>query len=235
MGEDLMAVTYVGSATAGVNGIFWAQPLPSGIQTGDYMVMLVQTRGTASTTVGTPTGWTRLVDQPRGTAGRMLIFCAPHGVAEPTFTSNASGTHLSAVLAFRGVNLANPIFDHAYNQGSQAGTSNHPVPGLTHAPEGSMIMRTAGATGATGISWTWPGPDVERVDYAGGFAATITAATREWPTAGAVPSTTANMSSSTISYGTTTIALNPATSRLHLGSTPVPLMLGNTEVEVMGP
>lgn len=231
-----MAITYVGASNASVNGTSWSNPVPASTQIGDFLLLVVSLRGSGSAQVPTPSGWQIMFGQPRGSAGAVLVFCrvATGGTPAPALTCNVSNTHLSSILTFRGVDATSPNMGASYDTGSVSGTT-HPVPATYAAVAGCMIVRTAVTSGSTGQSFTWPSPAFERVGYSGGLAIAHTVSLESRAAAGAVPGMNATCSGNGGTYGTSAIVLAPTLSRLNLGSTPVPLMLGNTEVEIMGP
>lgn len=223
-----------GTTTAAVNGTSWSTPIPAGVTKGYQLVLAVSLRGNVSASVSSP--WEMLDTVDRGGAGRLVIFIRTVTdlvPAAPTVTATGSGAHVSAMVAVRGVDPTYPI--HNWNKASGTVTLNeYPVPSTVAYVPDCLVLRVAANHGTTS-SFTWPAPVTEIVDYVSGQNF-LGISSETQAAAGVVPAMTATASGSTSGYySTLVLVIRPPASRLMLGSTPVPLMLGNTEVTIMGP
>ncbi|NKS62359.1 hypothetical protein GS966_19950 [Rhodococcus hoagii] len=239
-----MAIEFVGATNASTTTNALPVALPSGVQAGDVLVLIVRSwqslRASGPSYGVTAEGWTlRLINADRGGNSNLYVFTGvadPSSVYTPVMSFGANGNHHANMLAFRGVDHVNPV--NAVAQAYSASGANSITPSVTTTVPDCLIVRAvaAGFSLSNG-SCTWVSTVDELTDTrsSAGYSYMSTAASMSGPSPG--PAGTATATYSTAGYGImATVALAPKpAARLHLGTTPVPLMLGNTEVEIEGP
>ncbi|EGD24640.1 hypothetical protein HMPREF0724_11758 [Prescottella equi ATCC 33707] len=239
-----MAIEFVGATNASTVGINVVAALPAGVQSGDVLVMVIRSwlsvRTSGPVYGVTDEGWTlRLINADRGSNNHLYVFT---GIADradpytPVVYFGANGNHHVNLLAFRGVDQVNPV--NAVAQAYSASGANNITPSvITTVPDCMIVRAVAAGFSLSNGSCTWVNTVDELTDTrsSAGYSYISTAASMSGPSPGPVGTATATYS--TAGYGImATIALAPRpTSRLHIGSTPVPLMLGSTELEILGP
>ena len=232
---ELMAIEYIGSVTSttttsGIN----AASVPAGTQPGDFLVWIVQAWSATVTSVSA--GYSLICDSGSGSPMRAYGRVATGDSDAPIAFFSAAGNHVAALHAFRGVDPNSPVGQSTAAYISAASTT-HSVAPLSTLLEGCMTL-CAVATGINNASYgyTWDAPATKRVDMhsTAGYRY-LSTATTEHPTAGGTGNAVARFPSSLYNYQARLVINPKPTSRLYLGSTPVPLMLGNTAVEIMGP
>lgn len=237
-----MAITFVGASSSSNTVYYVGTALPTGTQNGDFVLMFVRSWGYPILDMGVgqvPTDgvvggiWTPLLaNTARGGNHNLYAFC---GVAEiggsalPQVYFTGNGNHQMTILTFRGVDTASPVAASA--KAVDTATAAHATP-LVSAPGGSLMVRACATDtiGAAG-SFTWQTGATERTDHrsSAGYAYLSTATSDN---AGSVSATFTTAAAGMMA----TVALKPLlVRRLMLGLTPVPLMLGSTEVEIKGP
>lgn len=232
-----MAIEFIGTNSASVSGTMVRPTVtyPAGTQQGDLIVTVA--RSWNSELYDAWGADIRLVNSSRGGGNNLYILTetatGPSGSVMVEF--NAGGNHHVTILVFRGVDPVNPV--HAGMTSYDSTGTVHATPGLTTSIPDSVLVRAV-ATGLSGSSnsCSWAAPATERSDTrsSAGYSY-ISVATESRPTPGAAGAVNATYTAT--AYGImATLALRPkSASRLNLGSTAVPLMLGNTEVEILGP
>lgn len=241
-----MAIEFVGGVNASTTSSSLTVSIPTAAEAGDVLVMIVRSwlslrvSGPAATNPVSE-GWTlRLINADRGSDNHLYVFTGvvQEGFwgANPLLTFAANGNHHANLLAFRGVDPNTPV-DAVAQAYSDTGTSNITPSVTTTVPNCKILRAVASGNSLSSRSFTWPATVDELTDTrsTAGYSYISVAASDSGPSAG--PAGTAMATFSTSAYGImATLALRPKpTSRLHLGNTPVPLMLGNTEVDIMGP
>lgn len=238
-----MAIEFVGATNGSTTTSSVATPLPSGLQAGDVLVMVIRSwlsLRSSGPVNGVVDDWTlRLINADRGSNNNLYIFTGvadPAAIYPPVVNFAANGNHHVNLLAFRGVDPVRPV--DAVAQAYSGSGANNITPSVTTSMPHCMIVRAV-ATGfsLSNGSCSWVSTVDKRTDTrsTAGYSYMSTATSDSGLYAG--PVGTALATYSTAGYGImATIALAPKpTSRLHIGNTPVPLMLGNTEVDIMGP
>ncbi|ORL93404.1 hypothetical protein A5N78_04515 [Prescottella equi] len=239
-----MAIEFVGATNASTTAKSVQAAVPGGTQAGDVLVMVIRSWLSLRTS-GPFDGvlndeWTlRLINADRGNDNHLYVFTGVADLADassPNVQFAANGNHHVNLLAFRGVDPNNPV-DAAAQAYSDTGTSNITPSVTTTVPNCMIVRAVASGNSLSSRSFTWPATVDERTDTrsSSGYSYISTATSDSGPSPG--PAGTAMATFSTSAYGImATIALRPKpTSRLHIGSTPAPLMLGSTEVEIKGP
>lgn len=233
-----MAIEFVGFANASVNnGTSLSVEIPAAAQAGDVLVLVVRSWTAERTSIYG--AWDqRIANTSRGGGSVLEVLTKTHpGGQQPVSISFAgNGHHHANLLAFRGVDPNTPV-DAAAQAYSDTGTSNITPSVTTTVPNCKILRTVASGNSLSSRSFTWPATVDELTDTrsTAGYSYISTAASDSGPSAGPVGTVMATFSTS--AYGImATLALRPKpTSRLRIGGTPVPLMLGNTEVEIMGP
>lgn len=244
-----MAIEFVGATSASANNQsnLWV-PRPAGAQAGDLWVIVLRSWTApvadigwgALPAYGVVGSWVeQLVNTSRGGGSNLYVFTGfvdPASTDQPLIYFSGNGHHHATLLSFRGVDPDGPV--NAAAQAYSSSGANNITPSVTTTVPNCMVVRAvaAGFSLSNG-SCTWVGTVDELTDTrsSAGYSYMSTAASMSGPSPGPVGTATATYS--TAGYGImATIALAPKpTSRLHIASTPVPLMLGNTEIEIEGP
>jgi hypothetical protein len=114
-------------------------PVPAGQQSGDVLVAVIDVK--AVPTVTTPAGWTLVSNTINGSAMRQLVYWrVATGASEPpsyTWTYNENRAASGSILAYAGVNTADPIQTFSAGLGS---TTSITAPSVTTTVDGSMIV-----------------------------------------------------------------------------------------------
>jgi len=234
VGEDLMTIEYIASVTSTTTStVLSTSSLPTTTQDGDFLVWIVQ--AWSATIASEPSGY-GFLSSTGGSSSMHAYRRFVSGSSLPTVQFSAAGSHIAALHAFRGIDTNTPV-DGASPNSVTATSTVHTLGSTTISRDGCMTLCSV-ATGVStsGYSYTWDAPATKRVDMrsSAGYRY-LSTATTEHPTAGQTGAATARFPVSLYNFQIR-LVLNPkSTSRLYLGSTPVPLMLGNTEVEIMGP
>lgn len=242
-----MAIEFVGTTSASANNqSLLTVPAPAGGQAGDFWVMVLRSwtypvaniGWGALPAYGVVGSWVeQLVNTSRGGGSNLYVFTGfvdPASTDSPLIYFGGNGNHHATILSFRGVDPDNPV--NAVAQAYSGSGSNHVTPSVTSTVDGCMIVRAvASGFSLSNGSCTWANTVTERTDVrsSAGYSYISTATSES--IAGPAGTVLATYSSS--AYGImATLALTPKpVSRLYLGSTPVPLMLGSTAVEIKGP
>ncbi len=185
-------------------------PVPAGVVAGDTMVAGVTTRGTPTITV--PAGWTQVASQANGTTSRTTVFRRVATAAEPasyTFTWTGNQKAAAGIVAYAGVDPANPVDVTATSTG--ASSTTHTAPSVTTTGINRMLVAVYGLGVTTTATPT--APLVERVDVTNPVAlnaVTTIIGERPTPAAGATGTSTVT-SAAAATDSAFTIALRPDT------------------------
>jgi hypothetical protein len=158
--------TYVGAGTASSSTNTITPALPSGIQTGDILLLFVETANQAATISNSAGGtWTQITNSPQGTgtagstsATRLSVFWSRYNGVQTAPTVADSGDHqLGVILAFRGVvTTGNPLDISSGGVESNADTSGSITGATTTAANTLVVMAAAtslpDANGSTNFS-----------------------------------------------------------------------------------
>lgn len=196
-----------GSAAWGTGAI--TPGLPSSMQSGDLMLLFVETRNEAVTAAS---GWVEAPDSPASNASalttRLTVFYQWYTGGTPSTTVNDSGDHqVAQIMAIRGLAGSGNPFDNTANTAGGNGTSLT-FPGETTIRDESLVIVAASTSRdpsgtVTNTFSGWTNADLtsisERIDYASGTAegGGIGVITAQKATAGAFGSTTATQITST--------------------------------------
>ncbi|NKS29199.1 hypothetical protein GS534_00445 [Rhodococcus hoagii] len=242
-----MAIEFVGTTSASTTTLTLTMPVPPGAQAGDLWVMVLRSwtypvaniGWGALPAYGVVGPWVeRIVNTSRGGGSNLYVFTGfvdPASTDQPLIYFSGNGNHHATILSFRGVDVENPV--NAVAQAYSSSGANNITPSVTTTVPNCMVVRAvaAGFSLSNGsCSWVSTVDELTDTRSSAGYSYISTAKSIEpFPGTGV----TATATYSTAGYGImATLALAPKrTSRLHLGGNPVPLMLGATEVEVMGP
>jgi hypothetical protein len=208
-----VANSWTGVATPGTDVVITTGGVPSG----QVMYAAIADRGTNADTITPPGGWTLVLEQVRGSVGKLGVYRKVAGASEPasyTFTCSANSTNAGAIVALTGASQITPEDVAAVGVTATVATGLHTTPSVTTASAGAMVLRiVTTAVGTLPLSWTWPGAQTEVVDFnsvatgAGGIS--IASEIDANPgAAGAVDATFAQSSSTT--YAAVTVAVRPA-------------------------
>ena len=136
-------------------------PVPAGVVAGDVMLAAITTRGTPVITA--PSGWTQTATQANGTTSRLTVFRRVATAAEPasyTFTWTGAEKAAAGIVAYTGVDQANPIDVTATATG--ASSTTHVAPSVTTTGPNRLVVALYGVGVATTATPT--APLVERID-----------------------------------------------------------------------
>ena len=183
---------------------------PAGLAAGDLMLAAIADRGAATDTITPPSGWTVVVDQARGSVGRMIVYSKVATGSEPasyTFTCSSTNTQAGAIVALRNATAV----DASAGATATVATGLHTCPTVTAAGGNELAVRiVATAVGALPLSWTWPGGVTEVLDFnsTGTGAGGIAIATEPISAAGAIGTRDATFAqSSSTTYAAATVAV----------------------------
>ncbi len=127
--------TFVGMATATGGTASTSVAAPSGATTGDLLVAVVTSRG--APTVATPAGWTMVRRDANGTTMQQTLFVRPASTSNgSTWTLSSAQATVVQVLAYRGVDTANPVVAAA---GSVSTTQSIALPAVTSVSGGPVL------------------------------------------------------------------------------------------------
>jgi hypothetical protein len=166
-----------GTVSAGTDVVI---PAPT-LAVGDVMLAAIADRGANTDTITPPGGWSVVLEQVRGSVGKLSVFSKIATGSEPgsyTFVCSSSSTNAGAIMTIANASTV-PVTAGAT---ATVATGLHTSPGLASTNIGDLIVRIVStAVGTLPLSWTWP-TSTERVDFnsvgtgAGGLAmATIQA------------------------------------------------------------
>lgn len=205
------------TATAGANVTSIAISTPANVITGDFLLALIANDGSTSSTAAIPANWV-LVNEGNcnGGACRLEIYRRFVTAGEPashTFNFDSGEQVVAAILAYRGVDTADPVPASAFGTGSTTTpTSPSVTPGAAVA--NALVVRAYAADGATTPTGS-PGEHAPRFNLAssgGGGSVTAGAADRSFASAGATGAATFTISASQETRGAT-LVLRPSASR----------------------
>lgn len=204
------SIKFVDSSSSAANSASPTIDLPSGVQSGDLMIMTAALNSVTSATA--PSGWT-LLDQASTTGTTTYVWTrrATDGDAGSKSTVSLGGTVKAALtaVAYSGVDANQPV--SGYATGTDSGTDSHTSPTLTAPATATIVTLWADKSPSTS-SWTPPASVSQRVAVfsTGTGRVSSLVADSSAPSdgqAGGLTATTDVTSSRAISW---TIALNPA-------------------------
>lgn len=181
-----MAISYVGSAAAiaggGANSTVnnATATLPSGLASGDLLLLFVDRTNDFALTSGTPAGYSFLrnildVNTTPSAAQTDIYYKICTGsetTTGPNFTASSQTRWIIHAAAYRGVNTTTPFI--VQNGQGEAGTSaTHAAPAITNTNASAWAVFHALTRGsATPQSWTPPTGFTERLDTDAAVAGT---------------------------------------------------------------
>src|SRR5919197_147126 len=124
-------------------------PIPAGVVSGDVMLAGVSVRG--KPTITPPSGWTVVVDNQLASTIRQTVYVHVAGGAEPanvTWTFSKAGSASGGIVAYTGVDTANPI-DAAAGQTQSSATIT--APSVTTSASDDMLVAFFGTARTTDI------------------------------------------------------------------------------------
>lgn len=200
-----MAITLVGTAATTAGGGAGATTnssgvttLPSGLASGDLLILHVGRSYEYVLSSGTPTGYTflrNIFDAGTTPAGAQTdifykICTGSEGTSGPTFTTGAGARWCVQAAAYRGVSTTLPFIDE--NGATEtATTTSHAAPAITNTVSGAWgVYAAAARAGATPQSWTPPTGMTERLDTDLGVAGSTNLVTTWADTNGSVAAST---------------------------------------------
>lgn len=111
-----------GTAVSSTNGYYGATShtvaLPSGIQAGELLIVLMSVSSTPSDVINTPSGWTALLSSPPNARGR-IFYKVASGAEGASVSVSTSSSVLHASCSYR-------ISNYAFIEGDAAAGSNSP-------------------------------------------------------------------------------------------------------------
>ncbi|MBM4686651.1 hypothetical protein GS532_23740 [Rhodococcus hoagii] len=231
-----MAVEFVGVSTfTTTSTLLSITSRPTGTAAGDLLVMALVTWAQPLSYV--PEGWTVAVSDGTTTQAAMLFRIADMTAKDQPYVQlGGTGNHAAAVHAFRGVDPAEPVGSAVYSYDSSS-LRNKQTPAITTSGEDGMLLRLAASgVNTANHSWTWAAAATEVTDFrtSSGYRF-ISTAIQPAPIPDTYGTVQATFTFGSYAYMITAEIRAKRKSRLHLGNTPLPLMLGNTELEFMGP
>jgi PKD repeat protein len=164
-------ISYVGASSAAAGSTNATTPakvtVPAGVQAGDELVLILSAAATQQA-YNPPAGWT-LVANPTSSSLSERVWVRPATASDAgttvgvtTGASTAIKTNLS-ILAYRGVDTANPVSASASQADNTAATS-HTSP-TVQAPDGTGWLLSYWAeksSSTTGATWTDAGGQTQR-------------------------------------------------------------------------
>ena len=160
-------IVFRGTAGANANSAAPSVTVPSGVQAGDALVLLVSTK--TGTTHTPPAGWTA-VTQSTGTTVQTTVWAKVAGTADAGSAVGVALSELTKVdvrlLAYGGTAASDPV--SAAILSDPAATTSHPAPAATVTVPGSWVAyHWADKSAATTTSWTAPGGVSQRATAIG--------------------------------------------------------------------
>jgi hypothetical protein len=185
-------------------------PAPSGVVSGDVLLAVVSARG--GPTITPPAGWTLVRQDINASTMRQAIFVHTAGGSEPgsyTFTLSSAQSASGGIVAYSGVDGANPIDAH----GGQINATSPSIsaPSISTTGTDRMLVGFFGTAALTTISP--PGGMTERFDQqvpaTNQYKVTTETSDQAVPNAGATGSRAAVAANSGANVGQL-VALRPA-------------------------
>lgn len=128
-------------------------PVPTSVQDGDLLVMVVATRGGSGITVTTPGGWTALRNSNNGTTTRLATFYRFASAEPASYTVTLSGV----AEAVGSISRWKDVKQMEFNGGISTGTSTTPTAGSVTLTSAYGLALAIYAHG-TGDTFTTPPP-----------------------------------------------------------------------------
>ncbi|HZR02677.1 MAG TPA: LamG domain-containing protein [Burkholderiales bacterium] len=198
--------------TSGVSAASVTINVPAGTKAGDLLLAAVAARNAA--TVTAPAGWTAVaaLNTTSGTTLRQVVYYRVATGTEPasyTFTLSSSVRTAGLIVAYRGVDTANPIDVSAGQANASASTIT--APSITPSVTGTMLVGLFSA--ATGTTISSAAGMAYRADVlsGGGTGIAIGVFDQQQATASATGTRTATAGGSAVNIGQL-VALRPASS-----------------------
>jgi hypothetical protein len=164
-----MAITYVQGAAGGFSVTQTPGYVdPSGVASGDIVIVYFVTNSTHNSSGTPPTGWTKIA-QINGAANdeTMSAFWKRHPATSDTFTNlfDATETGRSVIVAYRGcIDSGDPLSVAAITAGIAAGTA-WDTGSITPADNDCMLVAAFGCDPTSNpYTFTWDAGVTERVD-----------------------------------------------------------------------
>jgi alpha-tubulin suppressor-like RCC1 family protein/chitodextrinase len=166
--------------------------VPTGVATGDRLLLFLTTNRAATTT--TPTGWTLLSTRSDGTDVRSWVFTrsAVAGMAGSTVQTTLDAVSKSSMtlMAYSGAAAASQVV----GANEAASTVNHLAPAAPVSTAGSTVLSYWADKSSTVHTWTLPAAVTSRASTTGSGGGLLTSVTGESAgvAAGTWPGATAN-------------------------------------------
>ncbi|MGB4759610.1 MAG: glycerophosphodiester phosphodiesterase family protein [Candidatus Saccharimonadales bacterium] len=146
-------------ATAATNGTTLTLAMPSGVQSGDYLIAYIHNQNSGSTADISSSGWTRInaaftaSDFATRTTGMYAKFAGGSEPSDYSFTIPTTGTRsMGFIAAYTGVDTGSPVyFASAYSKSSSAGTTLNVAADTT--PDGHFTIELWAANYASPNSY----------------------------------------------------------------------------------
>ena len=197
-------VTFVGAATARGATASTAVAAPTGATTGDLLVATVSVRG--APTIATPSGWTLVRTDTNSTTMRQAVFVKAATTSNAsTWTLGSAKDNVVQVVAYRGVDLSNPVVGSA---GAISTTAAITSPAVTSV-SGSRVLTFAGIARTATLAPAAPLTERSEITNASAARYKVTADSADTTTGGTTVgpfTTTASGSAGGIGQ---TVALRP--------------------------
>jgi chitodextrinase len=144
---EAAAVSFVGAATGTGSGTSTTVPAPVGATTGDLLVAAVSSRGAPVVTA--PAGWTEVRVDSISTTMRQALFVRT-GTTDnsSTWSLSRAQDHVVQVLAYRGVDTADPVISSA---GGPVTSTSIPHPAVS-VLDGARVVTVAGIARTTALT-----------------------------------------------------------------------------------
>lgn len=221
-------ISFVGATANDTTTTTLTGSIPAGVQAGDVLVWTVVTHNANVTTP--PAGWDlRNTLSPGPSIQVTYTRTVTASTPAPVLVMSAAGGHYGHLIAFRGVDTANPV-DAVASVYNSANSTSHTAPTVTTTVADTMVLRVASCFTNTTRSYSWTGVDNFNWGASGTGRRYMASATQVKPVAGPTATSSATFTLSTWSYGLT-LALRPRR-KFRLGAAPKKLMLGAVEVQI---
>jgi len=173
-----LAISFVGAAasTAGAVTIATstsAVTLPSGLASGDLLIIAVHRTHDYPLTSATPTGYTflrNIIDAgttPNAAQSDIYykVCTGSEGTSGPTFTTATATRWVVHAAAYRGASTTTPLTAESGQGHTTPSSTTHDAPTITNSNSAGWAVYAGGARGtASPVSWTPPIGMTERLD-----------------------------------------------------------------------
>lgn len=168
-----MAIAYRAGSNAWIVWNTLTVSIPSGVQAGDGMLLLLQISASNTYTLTVPSGWTQIGSTLNdGGNGDSYLYWRAATSSDPgtsfDITTDVDVNMAAVLVAYSGIDTSALV--HAWDVTqvtSGSGTTSHVTPTVTTSVDGSLVVEAITARGSTVTSWTVDSAIVKRQDVYG--------------------------------------------------------------------